>query len=1767
MGTDWQLIIAISGHVDDRKKAKKALKRGPVVLTRYPVWLKRSEGTGSRSDLSSTLISGEYFGGKAEKLVVGFLTAMATEKPALWTDFVAAVSKLPASPSISQYIRALSSVMTPRKATIFGNFKDVYTRGTARDIRWIMVKSYSKASDESGNDLDGKIYEKIKDSAPAEIVPDIVKEAPAALKEPATAAAEATTSKKRRNSDSDMRIEDVNEEMEVREQQAKSKKLKTEGSSDSVQPVKDEDRMEESSFMLFAMAANPGPTISVRAVPTYAYSLWASDTSSDVQMQSSQGRLLEDADPLDNFIDCLRARALRLTNEPSADGVLLDAKDLTFQWLTWVLDVTEVRVRGSATNVSSIVFTTAKGTTFDTAFAGVALNSEGSSSVWTAPGLLKATASTTMVFGLAPSAPVAWKSSEIFEYFAKISGSGGHKQAAFNVHDVSSSLDTTVWSLGGSKDLLKGARNAIWFSPMLGYQTRLRLEFRLPQKAGATNGPLQLLKQFLPDSVQLEVKTESVKLICAYTARVGVETSEDTDIRSNIQISLISTFVVKHQGKNLALQGIVSLVSTGSVSLEIQSADKDNNFTEFGQDLFRDMFAADTKFNSPGMPIPKEIEKGSDALTFRSISLTLSKQGVEEAALTMELKTSLGSADDKNIAVRLGAGFRKGAPGAGLFLEGDLWFPMQDDPALPLSHFGDYEPFYDLQPWAADAMPYLSLPELLPNSAQIVKALPDGIPQFVTEAGFYLTTESLSVAGVIESCPGYGHKDAKDKLPRLEFSELSLGAEIFWKTRRVTFDLEFRISLQVPPEVDAPMTTPVNQLIGRFAYDSGNTSGTVTDNSWVVTAGIQELNLGLLYSYFTPESRDLLYDILREIQIVNMSVSYGVQDKVSTFEAHGDFVIAKTESIRLSYVRRSDGDWRIDAELTTQVSSSITLADIAASIFGPAHEIVTGLPDFLADIQILGPGAENPTLKLTCRKDGEDGVKFTLEASISKLAVTFVQLHSQKQRSGEATGKAQGPIRFFKLSCKRLQIPGTDQNKDHKPPLLNELKLPFDEIGFLWVNSELDGTQVAAVNAAQAGSAGPPQGEKGTAGMARGFHFVVLSEGVAIIDHPLGKTRATPRTIDGSNTSSLDAPPVSKQPAGETGPPTAVDTRSPRAPVKKSSGALTINHIQLHYKESTLSIQLDAVFSVGPLMFALFGFQIGMDFSGGARLDSLSLDKVTVSIDGMAASFKKPPLTLEGGLIHKNTADEDIFAGGITIGFVPWLFQAAGFYGKKRRPGSTEFFTSALVYAILRGPLITLEFATISGITGGFGYNVGINMPTVGEVYRFPFTKSQSNEDDDIVTTLNNLIGKPTPPDKQWFFPQEDSMWLACGLTVSAFEMLDVTAVLIAQWSPQLQFHVLGLAAADIPNAKSKFKIAHVELGFLASIDVVNGLFSVEAQLTPNSYILDPSCHLSGGFALYYWFKSTAVASAGDFVLTLGGYHDAYKKPDNYPRPPRLAISWALGNNLSISGQAYFAITPKCCMAGMRIKAVLTLGKLRAWFDAYADFLINYAPFKFTAEVHVSVGVSYSLDLGFIHKQIGVEIGASLKLFGPPIAGIVHVDFYIFGFDIEFGDRSKQIGDGKLTLEKFYSLVLEMDSKVASRAAKSDRPHVYACLGGLLANKTSAEVKEDEPWDVRGGPFSYAINSRFAIGSAKVNGVDVPPPSDGNGKDNIYAKPMRLQSAMRADLTVTIKNDKGAPVTGWKLEPIMKSVPSGLWGYCKYYFVQIRSSQSLILPR
>jgi len=270
-------------------------------------------------------------------------------------------------------------------------------------------------------------------------------------------------------------------------------------------------------------------------------------------------------------------------------------------------------------------------------------------------------------------------------------------------------------------------------------------------------------------------------------------------------------------------------------------------------------------------------------------------------------------------------------------------------------------------------------------------------------------------------------------------------------------------------------------------------------------------------------------------------------------------------------------------------------------------------------------------------------------------------------------------------------------------------------------------------------------------------------------------------------------------------------------------------------------------------------------------------------------------------------------------------------------------------------------------------------------------------------------------------------------------------------------------------------------------------------------------------------------------------------------------------------------------MAGGALHASLSVGVLEAFFDAFADFLINYHPFSFVAQGGDSVGVRFTLDLWFVTIHISVEIGATLTLQGPPISGLVHVNFWVFGFDIHFGPNTTPDAKRALLIE-FCHLVLQTGSPSAATGI-TPLPHLFICNSGLLPSQppqkqatTTAitqsritelgeieeELEEEEDtdnpvWEVKAGTFTFTISSAFAISSAVVYPesnpkiiFDAPEAPETAG---VYSRPMHLQSeAMTSVLNVEIDIATAIPrevyEPRWELRAVIKSVPKALWDQC-----------------
>ena len=201
-------------------------------------------------------------------------------------------------------------------------------------------------------------------------------------------------------------------------------------------------------------------------------------------------------------------------------------------------------------------------------------------------------------------------------------------------------------------------------------------------------------------------------------------------------------------------------------------------------------------------------------------------------------------------------------------------------------------------------------------------------------------------------------------------------------------------------------------------------------------------------------------------------------------------------------------------------------------------------------------------------------------------------------------------------------------------------------------------------------------------------------------------------------------------------------------------------------------------------------------------------------------------------------------------------------------------FKSTFMFAQLAGPLVELEVVGISGISAGFGYNSYLRLPTLPELLDFSLvSNSYGTAGPDPTVLLEKFTGSSTPPQRYegWISDMDGPMWYAAGLQCKAVQMLDVNAVVVLDFDPDVKIAIFAHAIGLMPGGEDANKdtsFLYIELAIEAVIDIGHGAFTCEATLSPNSFVLDPMCHLSGGFALCYWFSGSG--HEGDWVFSVG---------------------------------------------------------------------------------------------------------------------------------------------------------------------------------------------------------------------------------------------------------------------------------------------------------
>lgn len=583
--------------------------------------------------------------------------------------------------------------------------------------------------------------------------------------------------------------------------------------------------------------------------------------------------------------------------------------------------------------------------------------------------------------------------------------------------------------------------------------------------------------------------------------------------------------------------------------------------------------------------------------------------------------------------------------------------------------------------------------------------------------------------------------------------------------------------------------------------------------------------------------------------------------------------------------------------------------------------------------------------------------------------------------------------------------------------------------------------------------------------------------------------------------------------------------------VNKTLGSARLRQVGVQWEDSKIWALLNADISFGGIKLDLMGLKAGIPASIPPEKPSFGLDGLGLSFDNggveIGGSFLKVPASVTG---ITNQYD-----GAVEIKFEELKISGMGSYAK------INGHDSIFVYTFVDYPIGGPAFFFVEGLALAFGYNRQFIPPPIDQVEKFPLVQQAisgkvPDKSSDPMAMLQQL--------DQYLPPKEGNLLLGVGVKFNTFKVVDSFLLLLASFGDETRFDLIGISQLSLPPDAKGDPTVFVEIALKASLEPERGDVKVDGLITSHSYVYSKDAHLMGSFAFYSWFKDQTDTStgasikAGDFVMSMGGYHPDFVKPDHYPTVPRIALNWRVNENLDAKGDAYFAMTPRYAMAGFGIKATYHDGALKADFSAGADFLIQWKPFHYDIKAYVNIRASYRISINLlfttIHKTLHLDVGAQLHIWGPAFSGHAKIHVKVLGIGISVG-LSFGAGAGTpaaLDWSGFSSSFLPAKEKVIS----------FVAVGGLI--KTIGKT-----WVFNRSDLCIQVNTALPLTGVEESNIAISPKSTTDLFVNYPVAPMQLEAGeLTSEFILTLtKNgvDQGQDLV---YIPTQKEMPLALWG-------------------
>lgn len=520
-------------------------------------------------------------------------------------------------------------------------------------------------------------------------------------------------------------------------------------------------------------------------------------------------------------------------------------------------------------------------------------------------------------------------------------------------------------------------------------------------------------------------------------------------------------------------------------------------------------------------------------------------------------------------------------------------------------------------------------------------------------------------------------------------------------------------------------------------------------------------------------------------------------------------------------------------------------------------------------------------------------------------------------------------------------------------------------------------------------------------------------------------------------------------------PSTLTVTGGGKVPIQKTIGPLEVVALLIDIRTNSLSVGIDLAFQLAMIKVAVY--ELGIRF----RFDNQPPE---LFLHGLALSFEGGGITLAGMFLEvkKQNAPSD-YVGGAVVKVVN-LFELSAIGAYTEVDGEASLFIFASLVAPLGGP----PWFFVTGVAGGFGFNR--TLPPAGMVTDHPFIKVMRGEipigqGAESVAQISAL-----------FAAQKGSYWIAAGIQFTSFGFINGKVIVAVGFGNKFTFSLLGLASFGIKP------IAYFELGIEVTADEEH--FLLKAGLSPNSYIIHPDIFsLRGDFGLGVWYASP---NAGDFILSIGGYHPYFTPPEHYPELSRVGVKCIVYGFIRMSVECFFACTPQALMAGASVTLCAEFAGIGCGLDVYIDVFIRYDPFFLQATMAVC------LWFEFMGRH---EIGVDLKIHTPPLGGTATIDLLLISFDVDFGSGLAKPPAPRIDqfITKQLGTPADRDgSKAVVRAFNADDAaglFRFDLLRGRTTKPQSTSAKQEgigTPLPVN-AEFAFSVKTKIPVNESNPN--------------------------------------------------------------------------------